>query len=139
MGTMLDFSERIYRIALKVAESLEPGYEEVLYKRAMAIELRKQGINFMVEYPLSVYYDEERIGNYFADIFIDDEYQMILELKAVEALAPRFSVQLVNYLTATKVEYGAIINFGTYPLQYVPRTRKYNKYWRPLKSHGIKR
>ena len=86
----------------------------------MAIELRKQGLSGVMEKKVPVYYDGELVGDYRADLVVED--RVIVEIKAVEKLAAPHEVQLVNYLVATNTPIGLLINFGT---QSVEVKRKY--------------
>jgi GxxExxY protein len=76
----------------------------------MIIELIKLGLKCEQQKNVKVYYDGMEIGDYFADVVVED--RVILELKAVERIAPEHEVQLVNYLKATKIEIGLLLNFG---------------------------
>lgn len=100
-----------------------PGYLESVYKNAMCIELKKRGFNYEVEYPIDVKYNGILVGQFRADIIV--EHRLILELKAVENVTKAHEAQLVNYLTATGIEDGLILNFGTE--KYHP-VRKYLHY-----------
>ena len=76
-------------------------------------ELRLRGILCQREYPIAVYYKGTRVGDYYADIIIEDK--IILELKAVKAILPEHMAQLTNYLRATDAEVGLLLNFGLEP------------------------
>jgi GxxExxY protein len=76
-------------------------------------ELRLRGILCQKEYPIAVYYKGTRVGDYYADIIIEDK--IILELKAVKAILPEHMAQLTNYLRATDAEVGLLLNFGLEP------------------------
>ena len=84
----------------------------------MLLELNKLGLDAERQKPIKVYYDEIIIGDYFADIIVEDV--VIIELKAIETIAPEHEVQLVNYLKATNIEVGLLLNFGPKP-QYKRR------------------
>ncbi len=77
----------------------------------MAIELRKNGFNVEKQYNIPVFYEGEEVGDYYADLFVNNE--LIIELKAVENIVAKHEVQLVNYLAGTGEEIGLLINFGT--------------------------
>ena len=109
--------------AKTVRSQLTPGYEEKLYKNALMIELGERGIPFETEVPFQVRYKNHIIGDYRADIIVD--HRVIVELKAVSVLAPIHSIQLVNYLTATGINDGMLINFGGEKLEI---RRKYRIY-----------
>ena len=108
-----------------IRRQLGPGYLEAVYKNAMLVELRKNGLSFEVEKPINVYYDNVLVGEYKADIVV--EKSVILELKAVNSLHVAHELQLVNYLTATGVDNGLLINFGSEELQFKRKFRVYRK------------
>ena len=104
-------TEKIIGAAYKVHNTLGSGFLEKVYQNSLAIEL--QSLNFIVdvEKPIKVYYFGEIVGNYIADITVDDK--VIIEIKAIKELSDIHEVQLVNYLKATGIEVGLLINFGT--------------------------
>ena len=79
-------------------------------KNALEIELRENGVKCNSEVPLNVYYHGQVVGNYFADLVVEDK--IIVEIKAVSDLVPVHEVQLVNYLKATGLHIGLLVNFG---------------------------
>ncbi|MGI5880063.1 MAG: GxxExxY protein [Syntrophomonadaceae bacterium] len=83
---------------------------EKVYENALLYELGKQGINAESQVFISVYYEDMVVGEYFADIIVED--LIIVELKAISELAASHEVQLINYLKATKKKVGLLINFG---------------------------
>lgn len=93
-----------------VYNNLGYGFLEKVYRNAMVIELRRMGLNVVSEAPITVYYEGEVVGEYFADLLVDDA--VIVELKAVERLSPEHEAQLLNYLKATPYEVGLLLNFG---------------------------
>ncbi len=105
-----DLTEKIIKAADRVHNTLGFGFLEKIYQNAMMIELSKMGLKALSEEPITVYYESEIIGEYFADIVVEDK--IILELKAVKQLSKIHEVQLVNYLKATGIEVGLLINFG---------------------------
>lgn len=109
--------------AMNVRRQLVHGYEERVYKNALFMELRKHGLDCQAEVPFSVLYDGVSVGNYRADIVVEN--RLVLELKAVESLQKAHEVQLVNYLTATGIDDGLLINFGSPVIQF---KRKYRLY-----------
>lgn len=105
-----NLTEKIIKAAYTVHNVLGFGFLEKIYQNALIIELRKMGLNVLSEEPITVYYENEIVGQYVADIIV--EKKVILELKAVKDLAIIHEVQLVNYLKATSIEVGLLINFG---------------------------
>lgn len=106
-----ELTEKIIGYAFKVHNQLGPGFLEKVYENALAVELRRTGIGYEQQYPVPVFYDGEKVGDFFADIVV--EGRIICELKACEALSKAHEVQLVNYLVATGMETGLLINFGS--------------------------
>ena len=92
-----------------------PGYEflEKVYENAMMIELKKENIPALAQAPINVIYDDEVIGEYYADILVDNK--IIVELKAARNLSGENEAQLLNYLKATGIEVGLLLNFGARP------------------------
>jgi GxxExxY protein len=105
-----ELSERIIAAAYNVHNELGYGFLEKVYRNAIAIELEEAGIKCVVEVPLKVSYHNKIVGDYFADIIVDDK--IIVEVRAVSKLEPVHEVQLVNYLKATGLNVGLLINFG---------------------------
>ena len=111
--------------AKTVRKYLTPGFEEKIYKNAMFIEMKERGIHVFTEVPLKVEYRGHVIGEYRADMIA--EGNVIIELKAVNAIVPINEVQLVNYLNATGIDNGLLINFGG---EVIEIRRKFRVYWR---------
>jgi len=109
----LELTEKIIGIFYEVYNKLGYGFLEKVYENAMVIELRKAGIKAEAQLPVSVKYDGESIGEYTADILVEDK--AILELKAVKTLSAEHEAQLLNYLKATEIEIGLLFNFGPKP------------------------
>ncbi len=110
---MLKFShitDKILRAYYNVYNRLGYGFLERVYENALIIELRKEGLFVERQKPISVYYDDIIVGNYFADLVVENS--VIIELKAAEGLVPEHEAQLLNYLKATKIEVGLLLNFG---------------------------
>jgi len=81
----------------------------------MMIELRKNGLSCHSQKPINVFYEDEEVGDYYADIIVEDT--VILELKAAKAICKEHEAQLLNYLRATDIEVGLLLNFGKKPEQ----------------------
>lgn len=105
-----DLTEKIIKGAHTVHNVLGFGFLEKVYQNALVLELKKMGLRVENEIPIIVYYENAIVGEYAADIVVED--RVILELKAVKELAEIHEVQLVNYLKATAKEVGLLINFG---------------------------
>jgi GxxExxY protein len=89
-----------------------------VYENSLLIELRKAGLNCMGQVPIDVFYREQKVGVYYADIIVENK--VIIELKAAATIVDEHEAQLVNYLRATKIEVGLLLNFGKKP-QHVRR------------------
>ncbi len=114
-------TRRVIGCAFRVHNALGFGFLESVYEKSLLIELAKEGIRADSQRPVSVYYDGQKVGIFFADILVEGE--IIIELKSVRQLAPAHEVQLVNYLTATKLDIGLLLNFGPSKVEVKRRTR----------------
>lgn len=108
-----EISEKILKAFYNVYNSLGYGFLEKVYENAMMIELRKLGMNVQRQVPIKVFYEKQLVGEYFADIVVDGK--VIVELKAAESLCEAHEFQLINYLKATELEIGLLLNFGKKP------------------------
>lgn len=108
-----DITNLIIKAYYKVYNQLGYGFLEKIYERAMMLELPKYGLKYENQKNIQVFYDGIEVGDYYADLIVNES--VIVELKAVENLAPEHEVQLVNYLKATKIEVGLLLNFGPDP------------------------
>jgi GxxExxY protein len=105
-----DITGQIIRAFYKVYNTLGYGFLERVYGNSLAIELRQQGLSVIQQAPIKVYYNGQLVGEYYADLLVED--RVIVELKTVEALADEHYAQLLNYLKATKIQVGLLLNFG---------------------------
>jgi len=105
-----ELSEKIIAAAYNVHNELGYGFLEKVYKNALAIELKENRLKCALESPLKVLYRGRTVGDYSADIIVEDK--IIVEVKAVNKLDSVHEVQLVNYLKATGINVGLLINFG---------------------------
>ena len=105
-----EITHRIIGAAYKVFNTLGFGFLESVYKKAMIIELTKDNLGVETEKPLKVYYDNQVVGDFFADLFVEET--VVVELKSVENLTKAHEVQLVNYLNCLEKDIGLLINFG---------------------------
>jgi len=115
MKTEYDLAGKVIGLAMKVHSTLGAGFLELVYHKALAHELTKAGMAFETEKPLNVFYDGILVGEFAADLMVENELNV--ELKAVQALATAHEVQTVNYLVATKKGVGLLINFGAERLE----------------------
>jgi len=105
-----ELTETIIGCAYRVYNKMGFGFLESVYQKCLIIELKKAGLDTESEKPISVYYDNEIVGEFIADIIVNDT--IILELKSVRRIIKAHEVQLVNYLVATGKPVGLILNFG---------------------------
>lgn len=115
----------IIQCAYNVRVRLGAGFLESVYQKALMIELKENGIHAETEIPINVYYKNEVIGEFRADILVEES--VIIELKAVQNLNRMHEAQLVNYLTATNIDNGLLINFGGEQLEIKRKYRQYRQ------------
>lgn len=108
-----DITELILKAFYLVYNTLGYGFTEKVYENALAFELRRMGLKVVQQAPIRVYYAGELVGEYFVDLLIADK--VMVELKAVHALAEMHEAQLLNYLKASLYEVGMLLNFGPKP------------------------
>lgn len=108
-----DITEQIIKAFYKVYNTLGYGFLEKVYQKALLIELRNLGFECQEEAPIKVFYEKVNVGEYRADIIVDNT--VIIENKAAEGLAEENEFQLINYLKATEIEVGLLLNFGKKP------------------------
>ncbi len=108
-----DLTDKIIKIFYRVYNKLGYGFLEKIYENAMAIELEKEGVPAVRQSPIQVFYDQNLIGEYSADILVDNK--IIVEIKAARRLVEEHEAQILNYLKARKMEVGLLLNFGPKP------------------------
>jgi len=118
-----DLAGRVIGLAMKVHTALGPGFLESVYQNALILELREAGHKVEPEKEIIVRYRNVVIGAFVADLFVDDT--LIVENKAVQKLAIAHEIQLVNYLTATGINEGLLLNFGALKLEFKKKFRTY--------------
>jgi GxxExxY protein len=104
-------TEKIIKIFYKVYNNLGYGFLEKVYENAMMLDFKKENIPAVSQYAIKVFYEDEIVGEYFADILVDGK--VIVEIKAARNLALENEAQLLNYLKATDKEVGLSLNFGS--------------------------
>lgn len=131
-----DITEKVIGICMKIHSEIGNGFQEVIYQRAIQIELAHAGIPFEREYPMPVYYHNHHVGNRRVDFLINKVVS--LEIKAIANLESQQLAQAKNYLEAYNIEVGLLINFGARSLQFKRLINR--KYVRPdlLKPDGMK-
>jgi len=106
-----DLAGKIIGCAMKVHGTLGSGFQEVIYQRALSIEMQKQNLSFSREMEMTIFYDNIQIGIRRVDFFVEDT--IMLELKAVSELNDAHLNQAINYLEAYNLPVGLLINFGS--------------------------
>lgn len=105
-----ELTDQIIRAFYNVYNSLGYGFLEKVYENAMMLELQKNRVEAKAQWPIQVLYQGERVGEYFADMLVEEK--VIVEIKAGRSIAPEHEAQLLNYLKATNIEVGLLLNFG---------------------------
>ncbi len=111
-----ELSFRIVGLAMQAHNQLGGGFLEKVYENAMMVLFRKNGIYAEQQKAIKVFFEEEVVGDYFADILVDGK--VIIELKVAEAITNIHKAQLLNYLKATQLQLGLILNFGKERLEH---------------------
>jgi GxxExxY protein len=117
-----DLAGQVIGLAMKVHSTLGPGFLESVYQNALAYELRKAGFEVETEVRLKVKYDNVIVGEFDADMLVNQS--LLVENKAILSLAVAHEVQLVNYLTATGLAEGLLLNFGAQRLEFKKKFRQ---------------
>ncbi len=127
-----ELTGKIIGCAMKVQRTLGSGFLESVYQNALLHELKKEGLKVECEVPLRVIYDGVVVGEFAADMLVNGK--VIVENKAVQKLCSAHEVHLVNYLTATGVDVGLLLNFGSSELEF---KRKYRLDEQSASSHPV--
>lgn len=108
-----DLTDSIIKTFFDVYNELGYGFLEKVYQNSLFIELKNRGFKVEAQKQIKVYYKNVAVGQYYADLVVND--LIILELKAAEGIIKEFEFQLINYLKATEIEVGLLLNFGMKP------------------------
>lgn len=111
-----ELTHKIIGCAIKVHSTLGNGFQEVIYQRALAIEMEKQGLGFKREMEMSIFYEGVDIGTRRVDFFVED--CVMVELKALTKLEDVHLAQAMNYCQAYNLPIGLLINFGSKSLEF---------------------
>ncbi len=111
-----DLSYKIVGLAMEVHSKLGYGFLEKVYENAMMVLLRREEILARQQAPITVYFDRQVVGDYYADILVENK--IILELKSVEMIVNAHRAQVLNYLKATGLRLAILLNFGKESLEY---------------------
>ncbi len=120
-------THKIIGCAMRVHTTLGSGFQELIYQRAMELELTFENISFIAEKEMGIYYRDVKIGVRRVDLFIENS--IMLELKAIIQLEDVHLAQAINYLEAYNMQTGLLINFGSQSLTF---KRLYNKKYKPI-------
>ena len=121
-----ELTERIIGCAFQVYNKMGFGFVESVYEKCLLIELKRAGLAVEAQRSLVVYYDDEVVGEFVADLLVEN--RIIVELKSVQKLAKAHEVQLVNYLTVTKKDIGLLLNFGEKKVEIKRKVRVLGEY-----------
>ena len=121
-----ELTGKIIGYAMKVHSIMGCGFQEVIYQRCMAIEIRNQNMQFIREHEMPIYYEEQQVGTRRVDFFVENK--VMVELKAIGELEDVHIAQALNYLEVYNVEVGLLLNFGSKSLEY---KRLHNKKYEP--------
>jgi len=124
-GRHTDLTGAIIGACFDVANELGKGFLESVYEHALVIALAARGLNATRQVPLQVHSRGHVVGSFYADLLVED--RVIVELKAVTALTQEHRAQLINYLKATSMDVGLLVNFGSQRLEH-------KRCWRPMES-----
>jgi GxxExxY protein len=111
-----ELTGKVLGACFEVARELGAGFLESVYEKALMVALREKGLRVEAQVPLTVKFRGVIVGEFFADILV--ESKLVVELKAVSALRPEHQAQVINYLKATGIEVGLLVNFGNPKLEY---------------------
>ena len=111
-----DITEKIIGCTMQVHSALGNGFQEVIYQRALEIEMKLQGLSFHREYEMEIYYKGYKVGKRRADFFVENA--VMVEIKALSQLEDVHLAQAINYLEAYNMEVGLLINFGQRSLEF---------------------
>lgn len=121
-----DLTKKVIGCAMQVHRSLGNGFQEVIYQRALGIEMKTNEINFEREKQMTIYYRDVNIGTRRVDFFVEEK--VMVELKAITNLEDVHLAQAMNYLEAYQIEIGLLINFGARSLEFKRvHNRKFNR------------
>lgn len=109
-GKHAGLSQEIIKVVYEVHKELGYGFSEKVYQQAFGIALRKAGVRVEEQVPIKVYYQGQVVGEFFADMIVDG--LILLELKSAGSILEEHEAQLLNYLKATEIEVGLLMNFG---------------------------
>ena len=118
MNRMVDdeLTAKIIQACFEVSNELGAGFLESVYEKALVVALAQKGLKVVAQVPMKVKFRGVIVGDYSADLIVED--QVLIELKAVSRILPEHKAQVINYLTATGIVIGLLVNFGTPRIEY---------------------
>ncbi len=124
--TLDELTHKVIGMAMEIHRELGPGFLESVYRRSLEFELAAANIHFESNIPLNVFYKTRLVGKFEADMILTaGNLKLLLELKSCEVIAKAHEAQTVNYLAATEIDDGLIINFGAKSLEFRHKFRTY--------------
>ena len=117
----VEITEKIIGCAFEVINELGTRFLESVYEKALAIALQEEGFHVPCQHPIHVHFRQRIVGEFYADLFVEEK--VMVELKAAKAIAPEHQAQIINYLKATGIEVGLLINLGNPKLEFKRFTR----------------
>lgn len=127
-----ELTKKIIGCAMRVHATMGNGFQEVIYQRALAIEMKHQGLSFEREKEMPVFYRDENIGTRRSDFFVENK--IMVELKAITQLEEVHLAQAINYLEAYNMEIGLLLNFGSKSLEF---KRVHNSKFNPNQGNPV--
>lgn len=115
-------TEAVIGCAFDVINEMGAGFLQSVYEKALLVALRQKGLSATAQHPIRGLFRGESVGDFYADLLVEE--RVLVELKAVKALAPEHQAQVINYLNASGIEVGLLINFGNPSLEFRRLTRK---------------
>jgi GxxExxY protein len=128
-------TSKVIGIAIEIHKEIGPGFSESIYHRAMEIDLAEAGLSFVSEASLAVKYKDHVLGTFAADMIVEDG--LLLEFKALENLPLISEIQVVQYLKASRLDIGLILNFGTATLQIKRKYRHHTQIDQDIRLHEV--
>jgi len=111
-----ELTKLILEACFEVSNELGAGFLESVYQNALLLALAQKGIKVEAQKPIALLFRGKNVGQFYADLLVDDK--VIVELKAVKSILPEHKAQVINYLKATGIEVGLLVNFGIPKLEY---------------------
>ena len=115
-------TEKVIGSAFEVINEMGSGFNEKVYENSLVVAASQNGLTVSAQHPIKVMFRGVCVGEFFADVFVEEK--VIVELKAVKALLPEHEAQVINYLKASGIEVGLLINFGNPRLEFKRLSRK---------------